>query len=310
MLPSLVWSNAGEWNVGGNEPACRTDAAPTWTKRARKQGRVHAPPVRDFEGVVAHHAAQLRNLICYRRLRAAEAEWAGAPRGVDPADGLPAARAPRKRQQIQFLCRAVSSLARDGDVIVDFCSGSGHVGIPLAHLLPRCTVVLVDMNAVSIDIARRRVRAAGLSNVRVVEARVQGAFPPRPNARVAANAPTWNRPTAAEFGEPFDIGVGLHACGEVGVARRLRFGSAQGCVLTGPARRQTFRSRAAWVQAPRSSCVPAALARSSTAAWSTRGPAQPSSHAHQPFTRVTPLADAHCPCAPAFRPGRRLCGSP
>lgn len=255
MLPSLIWSNAGDWDLGALQSDGRAKAAPGWTKRARKQGRVQAPPVRDFEGVVAQHAAKLGNLIHYSRLRAGEVGWTGAPRGVDPADGgLPSARAPRKRQQIQFLCRAVGSLARDGDVIVDFCSGSGHVGLPLAHLFPRCSVVLVDFNAVSMDIARRRVRAAGLTNVRVVEARVQGAS--------ALDLASWLRRggdpepcccRAADFTEAFDIGVGLHACGEVGgraaPATLLRERAHPSCHVCRP---PICRLRAVWTLAPRS----------------------------------------------------------
>ncbi|KAL8206890.1 UNVERIFIED_CONTAM: hypothetical protein K2H54_033765 [Gekko kuhli] len=51
-------------------------------------------------------------------------------------------RALRKQQQLNNLVALVRKLARPGDVIVDFCSGGGHVGIVLAHILPSCQVAL------------------------------------------------------------------------------------------------------------------------------------------------------------------------
>ncbi|XP_019470221.1 glutathione S-transferase C-terminal domain-containing protein isoform X2 [Meleagris gallopavo] len=51
-------------------------------------------------------------------------------------------RALRKQQQLNNLVAAVKKLAKPGDVIVDFCSGGGHVGIVLAHMMPSCQVAL------------------------------------------------------------------------------------------------------------------------------------------------------------------------
>ncbi|CAB1327332.1 unnamed protein product, partial [Coregonus sp. 'balchen'] len=47
-------------------------------------------------------------------------------------------RAWRKRQQLNNLVAMATELARPGDTVVDFCSGGGHVGIVLAHMLPDC----------------------------------------------------------------------------------------------------------------------------------------------------------------------------
>jgi 16S rRNA G1207 methylase RsmC len=41
------------------------------------------------------------------------------------------------------MAAAVKLLAKEGDTIVDFCSGGGHLGIILAYLMPNSTVILV-----------------------------------------------------------------------------------------------------------------------------------------------------------------------
>jgi hypothetical protein len=53
--------------------------------------------------------------------------------------------------------RSLSSLIevmiyRDGDVVVEFCAGSGYVALPMACLFPTCTFILLDMKQRSLDI--------------------------------------------------------------------------------------------------------------------------------------------------------------
>jgi len=82
-------------------------------------------------------------------------DWAALPASVDPAatsgrgGQIPAKRAERKRWQVESLWRAASWLLPNTHspsdpekqpVLVDFCGGSGHVGLPLAALLPGCRV--------------------------------------------------------------------------------------------------------------------------------------------------------------------------
>jgi hypothetical protein len=52
-------------------------------------------------------------------------------------------RLERKCQQLQGLAVPVVELAgsRQGIIIVDFCSGGGHLGLLLAHLLPKVSPV-------------------------------------------------------------------------------------------------------------------------------------------------------------------------
>ncbi|XP_022127133.2 glutathione S-transferase C-terminal domain-containing protein homolog [Pieris rapae] len=116
--------------------------------------------------------------------------WQTVPDGANPSAGhLPDVRVNRKSQQLENLTLAVTSMAQDGDVIVDFCSGSGHLGILIAHLLPKCTVILLENKELSLLRARNRVHEMGLTNVFFFQCNLDF------------------------FVGKFDIGVALHACG-------------------------------------------------------------------------------------------------
>ncbi|XP_010009217.1 PREDICTED: glutathione S-transferase C-terminal domain-containing protein-like, partial [Nestor notabilis] len=98
-------------------------------------------------------------------------------------------RALRKQQQLNNLASAVAKLAKPGDVIVDFCSGGGHVGIVLAHMMPSCQVVLIENKELSLIRAKDRSDELGLNNVWFIQANLD------------------------YFNGTFNIGVALHACG-------------------------------------------------------------------------------------------------
>ncbi|XP_053610449.1 glutathione S-transferase C-terminal domain-containing protein homolog [Plodia interpunctella] len=116
--------------------------------------------------------------------------WDNIPDGANPTAGhLPDERVIRKSQQLENLALAVLEIAKDGDVIVDFCSGSGHLGILVSHLLPKCTVILLENKEQSLLRARTRVHEMGLKNVLFFQCNLDF------------------------FIGKFDIGVALHACG-------------------------------------------------------------------------------------------------
>jgi SAM-dependent methyltransferase len=78
--------------------------------------------------------------------------------------------------------------------VVEFCAGSGSVLLPLASMFrnnnQEVQFVLIDYKKRSVDIARERIDAAGLQgSVRVMEGKIE------------------------DWHEPFDLGIGLHACG-------------------------------------------------------------------------------------------------
>jgi hypothetical protein len=74
-----------------------------------------------------------------------------------------ASKAERKRQQIGSLVGVGLPLAPVGGVVVDFGSGTGHLGLTIAAMRPDLRlVVLVEQNPVSAAYARERAHAMGL----------------------------------------------------------------------------------------------------------------------------------------------------
>ncbi|XP_022049424.2 glutathione S-transferase C-terminal domain-containing protein [Acanthochromis polyacanthus] len=116
--------------------------------------------------------------------------WDSLPGAINPTEGkMSNIRAVRKMQQLNNLVAMVTELARPGYTIVDFCSGTGHVGIVLAHTLPDCQVILIENKEESLVRAQSRSAQLGLKNIGFIQANLD------------------------YFTGPFQIGVALHACG-------------------------------------------------------------------------------------------------
>ncbi|KAM8906234.1 glutathione S-transferase C-terminal domain-containing protein isoform 1-T1 [Lycaon pictus] len=117
-------------------------------------------------------------------------DWNNLPTAVSPKEGkMSSDRALRKQQQLNNLVYVVTNQAKPGDRIVDFCSGGGHVGIVLAHMLPSCQVTLIENKELSLIRAKKRSDELGLSNIWFIQANME------------------------YFTGMFNIGVALHACG-------------------------------------------------------------------------------------------------
>jgi hypothetical protein len=118
-------------------------------------------------------------------------DWSKIPSEANPMSGaLPENRAYRKCDQLENLAKAVIKLVGAKQCrIVDFCSGSGHLGILLAHLLPNSTVILVENKELSLVRAKERIVKMQLDNVIILQSNLD------------------------YFVGGFDIGVSLHACG-------------------------------------------------------------------------------------------------
>ncbi|XP_055969781.1 glutathione S-transferase C-terminal domain-containing protein [Sorex fumeus] len=117
-------------------------------------------------------------------------DWDSLPAAASPKEGkMSSDRALRKQQQLNNLVYVVSKQAKPGDRIVDFCSGGGHVGIVLAHMLPLCQVILVENKELSLIRAKKRSDELGLKNIWFIQANME------------------------YFTGMFNIGVALHACG-------------------------------------------------------------------------------------------------
>ncbi|XP_040043646.2 glutathione S-transferase C-terminal domain-containing protein [Gasterosteus aculeatus] len=116
--------------------------------------------------------------------------WDSLPGAISPTEGnVSNIRVVRKRQQLNNLVAMVTELARPGHTVVDFCSGTGHLGIALAHTLPDCQVILIENKEESLLRAQNRSAELGLKNIGFVQANLD------------------------YFTGPFHIGVALHACG-------------------------------------------------------------------------------------------------
>ncbi|XP_061839867.1 glutathione S-transferase C-terminal domain-containing protein isoform X2 [Nerophis lumbriciformis] len=116
--------------------------------------------------------------------------WDSLPEAINPAEGkMSNIRTVKKKQQLNNLVAMVTHLAKPGDTIVDFCSGTGHVGIVLAHTLPHCQVLLIENKEESLIRAQGRSTELGVENIGFIQANLD------------------------YFTGPFHIGVALHACG-------------------------------------------------------------------------------------------------
>ncbi|EEB10377.1 conserved hypothetical protein [Pediculus humanus corporis] len=117
-------------------------------------------------------------------------DWGDLPSEVCLGDNqIPIKRLEKKNQQLKSMIKAILKIAKNGDRIVDFCSGSGHLGLTLAHLLPTCTIVLIENKEQSLNRAKDRAYKLKLFNVIFCQSNLD------------------------YFKGNFNIGVSLHACG-------------------------------------------------------------------------------------------------
>lgn len=118
-------------------------------------------------------------------------DWSKVPAEVHPNNGsLPNDRKLRKKEQLENLAVEVLRIAQHGDVVVDFCCGTGHLGLLIACLLPGCHIILLDNKEESLTIRGREWSdRLGLKNVSFFQGNIN------------------------YFNGNFNIGLCLHACG-------------------------------------------------------------------------------------------------
>lgn len=117
------------------------------------------------------------------------ADW-NLPFDALPEGGnLPENRLKRKKDQLFSLAKEIIAIAKDGDRVVDFCSGQGHLAIILAYKLPQCLIYVLDNKEESLQRARVRVERLNLTNIKFFHCNLD------------------------YFIGNFEIGTSLHACG-------------------------------------------------------------------------------------------------
>lgn len=119
---------------------------------------------------------------------------------------LPNGREKRKRQQIMSQLEAADSLIPEGGLAVEFCCGGGYVGIPLAVMRPDITVILTDMNSVSLNFAKQRINRLKLKNVHIKLCELS--YIDKDISIVGRSSVGLSAST-----REFDLGLALHACG-------------------------------------------------------------------------------------------------
>lgn len=102
---------------------------------------------------------------------------------------LPIKRLQKKKAQLKSLACEVLKVSQPNDVIVDFCSGTGHLGFLIAKLLPACHMIVVENKEESISRAKITAQKLQLTNVTFCQCNLD------------------------YFDAKFDIGLSLHACG-------------------------------------------------------------------------------------------------
>ncbi len=96
-----------------------------------------------------------------------------------------------KQFQIETIYQILHSLLSDSKPlkIIDFGSGAGNVGLCIAYLFPKHTIICVECERSRIELAKERAKRAGITNMEFVCEWIQ-------NINIA-----------------FDVGIGVHLCG-------------------------------------------------------------------------------------------------
>ena len=189
---------------------------------------------------------------------------------IDPGK-LPGIRAVKKEYQVKSLIQCVLAmipLSAFGALkpsnekkirIVDFAGGSGHLALPLAVLLPKCDIVIVDLKGASLTLAHKKAENLATPSSRNVEVETEltekksanEILPPVDaspfkdvtyhanklmQSRHLPNLYTFHGSITKYIQQycDFDIGIGLHACGEASDVILRACGSADANFIVSP----------------------------------------------------------------------------
>jgi hypothetical protein len=192
---------------------------------------------------------------------------AGCRTGTGKLQGM---RAVKKEWQIKSLIQCVLAMLPPSafgipDVsnqkkirIVDFAGGTGHLSLPLAVLLPKCEVVLVDIKGTSLELAHQKAEqlanpSENVEDMHHVSKQIPGGKISPPvdaspftdvtfhanklkQSKHIPNLYTFHGSISKYVEEycEFDIGMGLHACGEASDIVLRACGSANANFIVSP----------------------------------------------------------------------------
>ncbi len=137
-------------------------------------------------------------------------KWDDLPEGVDVISGElhdKPSRVQKKRLQLQSMINIINqeiqkieerNIEQKEITIIEFGCGSGHLGILLAYLYPKYTIILNECKEYSIQNCKERIATAMLTNIEIYNCDVRS-LPPFQLIDNNSNS--------------LFIGVGLHTCG-------------------------------------------------------------------------------------------------
>jgi hypothetical protein len=149
--------------------------------------------------------------------------------GTNPGQLKDPQRAARKEGQLRSMLRCILRLVPNDDkkpfTIVDFGGGSGHLGIPLALLLPQCRIIVVDLRKRSLDLMHEKASFVAqelLAKEQLPREESSGiipsfvpsnpAFHPCGKDGVLGNLFSYHGPVE-NYTDTFDMALALHLCG-------------------------------------------------------------------------------------------------
>jgi SAM-dependent methyltransferase len=193
-----------------------------------------------FEQVLAKLLPHVQPHFCQIPPRPLPGDWPWTvlPEGAGPSKM-------RKKQQLQSLIQCIVAMLPNSEhiKIVDFGGGTGHLAIPLALLLPHCEVTVVDLKLGSLRLVHEKAECLGSSHDYGHTPNDDFVYPKgievtqhdhikRPCAGIP-NLFTYHG-SMERYEEAFDIGVGLHACGEASDLVLRACGQAGAAILMAP----------------------------------------------------------------------------
>ncbi|MES1907463.1 MAG: hypothetical protein MHM6MM_000573 [Cercozoa sp. M6MM] len=164
-----------------------------------------------------------------------ELDWSQAPRAIDPVNFIPQKRALRKRLQLANFVywAAVSQRSRFQQAqhsnqrvslrVVEFCAGGGHLGLALAHFLPRIPARLIldgcdgtlsqFLNSLHVELVEKNARACEIARTRIADWRQHEQYCDKHDGCEIDVSVTqaWLQEYSCDT--TFDVGVAVHACG-------------------------------------------------------------------------------------------------